>query len=815
MVDPKSYVEGIQQEIDDSRSSRLWDDAIHMLVTVSESIFSRSAHFILELLQNAEDACSRIQNNRGEIEFFISPERVRISHNGAPFEDADVNAICGVRSSKKPEEGTLGYLGIGFKSVFKVTECPEVHSSGFHFKFDKSACKNPSDEPWQIRPIWVHQAPEPINDTLTTFIFPFRSSEAYQQTLEELRKLDVHIFLFLRWLKKLTFNDEVRNKTRVIENLGEKDKIISVRRDGTIRRFAVFRHSAFVLPEVAGDPALEFYKRQKVKQREVVLAFGIDAQGNLEQIEEASTLGSVSSFLPLIEERSGAKFLIQSDFLVQPGREAIQHELCWNRWLVSEAAELAKNAIDEFKKHPQWKSQYLSVFDFTSLQGEAFEKLFKPYLHEPVASYVESAETYPTPSGHIKPEKAVLLHEKLAGLITDADLPALFGGIKDLHLADPALDVKKVPSYIQKKVNVADLGRVARNEVLLKSKANQQDSTQWFVKLYSAMAESGDYFKEEKGRTHKGTYYSYDSPIYVLTDKGVIVSAKQAHLGSIPKEVQQLRQKFPEVDSLLSSYQFIHPKLESPELSKFFREHTHVQSIDYDKICREVFQPKIFVTSPPLPKDELIAYTRLIQKGPHVPLNIWVATKSGNFRPSNQVFFGTEYSPSEDWEKYSKYSPQMDFLSAEYIQNVPKDQVLPWKQFFANVGVKEQADNPYVETFAMAFVEDNMKSELKDFIPKNRQQHGCDREAKRISDNTVVYIEIKGEKKEGQIILVGKEPDTAKQAKMKNQCFWVCIVPGIPANPQLWVVEDPLSVGEYSIVTIDVSKWKSTGRRVV
>lgn len=29
-----------------------------------------------------------------------------------------------------------GQKGIGFKSVFRVTDCPEIHSNGFHIKFD-------------------------------------------------------------------------------------------------------------------------------------------------------------------------------------------------------------------------------------------------------------------------------------------------------------------------------------------------------------------------------------------------------------------------------------------------------------------------------------------------------------------------------------------------------------------------------------------------------------------------------------------------------------------------------------------------------
>lgn len=32
-----------------------------------------------------------------------------------------------------------GQKGIGFKSVFKVSDCPEIHSNGFHLRFDKTS----------------------------------------------------------------------------------------------------------------------------------------------------------------------------------------------------------------------------------------------------------------------------------------------------------------------------------------------------------------------------------------------------------------------------------------------------------------------------------------------------------------------------------------------------------------------------------------------------------------------------------------------------------------------------------------------------
>jgi hypothetical protein len=141
---------------------------------------------------------------------FIGEIRVKVAHNGVPFEQTNVDAICGVRSTKKPEQGTLGFLGIGFKSVFKITDCPEIHSGKFSFKFDKAAHSDPSSLPWQIMPLWVDEPRERIDPELTTFILPFKDPDLYQQTVDELRRLDVPVFLFLRWLRRLTSSMKIR-----------------------------------------------------------------------------------------------------------------------------------------------------------------------------------------------------------------------------------------------------------------------------------------------------------------------------------------------------------------------------------------------------------------------------------------------------------------------------------------------------------------------------------------------------------------------------------------------------------------------------
>src|SRR6185437_4231184 len=86
-------------------------------------------HFIFELLQNAEDALARRSSDRGSrtISFDLSPDQLAVRHCGRPFDEADVRAICGIAESTKGLTA-IGRFGIGFKSVYSLTDRPEVHS---------------------------------------------------------------------------------------------------------------------------------------------------------------------------------------------------------------------------------------------------------------------------------------------------------------------------------------------------------------------------------------------------------------------------------------------------------------------------------------------------------------------------------------------------------------------------------------------------------------------------------------------------------------------------------------------------------------
>lgn len=88
-----------------------------------------------ELLQNSDDAGSRLVEITR-----LSAGRYRWRNDGRPLDTADVEALCRSASSTKHRGGgTIGYRGIGFKSLAAVASKITVDSAGTTFEFDRDA----------------------------------------------------------------------------------------------------------------------------------------------------------------------------------------------------------------------------------------------------------------------------------------------------------------------------------------------------------------------------------------------------------------------------------------------------------------------------------------------------------------------------------------------------------------------------------------------------------------------------------------------------------------------------------------------------
>src|SRR6202521_3400618 len=84
---------------------------------IVEDLYPDSAHFIYELLQNAEDTGAT------EAHFALSRTGLMFEHNGRPFEPRDIYAITDIgEGTKADDDDKIGRFGVGFKAVFAYTE---------------------------------------------------------------------------------------------------------------------------------------------------------------------------------------------------------------------------------------------------------------------------------------------------------------------------------------------------------------------------------------------------------------------------------------------------------------------------------------------------------------------------------------------------------------------------------------------------------------------------------------------------------------------------------------------------------------------
>lgn len=391
----------------EKESSRLWDGYVNQLKTL-KSLFNSDEHWILEFIQNAEDARSPKMSIR------IGEDSIWILNNGDKFTAKNFYSICDVNSKKEPSKGDRGYLGIGFKSIFKLTNKVDIHSGDFHFSFDEgywdgSERGSVSIEkwPWEILPleIAVKDLPEDYN---TGFYIPMKSKEG-QGLLKKLANFFVDDKFPKEAITQLKHIETIEIKTpqrsyiitkpeggRLIEKLpfGEKEIVIvrkqmDGRNNAEDDKYLVFRKTVLVDPLVLNDKETARVRRSGIKDREIGLIFKLDGKDNL-QLWKGKVTG-VYSFMPVEGEQTGLPFGVFGDFIPNPGRDLVNYGAGWNDWQCKELVCLTKDVI---------KGVFLRNENWCNFPAELLQHLYVnsgfwgTKLVEPLKEFLESEPLY-------------------------------------------------------------------------------------------------------------------------------------------------------------------------------------------------------------------------------------------------------------------------------------------------------------------------------------------------------------------------------------------------------------------------------------
>jgi len=367
------------------------NDRSHQIIA---GLYSDPSRFVYEILQNADDA------EASEVQFFLTNDKLEIIHNGKKeFDYQDVESITTIGSSTKQDDiNAIGKFGAGFKSVFAVTETPQINSGKYHFK---------------IRDFIIpEQLPSINNDSKTTIVLPFNHSnlscdEAYRQINKRLGSLESESLLFLRNIKEIkwkTLNDSGHY-------LANKD---------SVKAYIISRHNN----REKYQEYLLFNCSIKIEDKDIKLSIAYSLDDKINKIVPLNDT-KLFVFFPT-NERTGLKFLLHAPYKTTPSRETIPFEDDQNKILTRKLADLVSDSILEIKKLGYLDVNFLAMLP---LNDEEEHPLYKA-VYEKVRTALSTKALLPTTITNIyaTANQALLPGVKeISRLLSIEDTKRLFG----------------------------------------------------------------------------------------------------------------------------------------------------------------------------------------------------------------------------------------------------------------------------------------------------------------------------------------------------------------------------------------------------
>lgn len=328
-------------------SPQLLSDIAHLEGYISETYSDRS---FVEMLQNADDAGSR------KFAVHLSEDQIICANDGRPFSESDLRSVCRSGASNKKKGETIGYRGIGFKSVAALAHQVKIISGGISVVFDKDltavAIGLPRDKVPLIR---------------IPHSFDTKPGKVLNAALESLRLSGMTTFFVFQGINlPRTLNDlnSVRDACLLfLRNIEEVElDIMGDQRSCRCRRTVRDGMQGLVISTQADTQEWEIIRRASID-----FAFS-KSLGN--RVPLRWEQAAVHAFLPT-NEQSGLGIRVNADFSTDPSRTRIvldENTLS----LISEAAFEIVEMLDVILASEQPDSHTLSCLsaniDLASLE---------------------------------------------------------------------------------------------------------------------------------------------------------------------------------------------------------------------------------------------------------------------------------------------------------------------------------------------------------------------------------------------------------------------------------------------------------------
>ncbi|WP_026473112.1 DEAD/DEAH box helicase [Alkaliflexus imshenetskii] len=482
--------------MDDFAISNMWNSVIEK--------YSDQAHFIYELLQNANDAKATKSSfqltknglyfkHNGTKNFWVSnPDTEKLDQQNNKL--GDINAITAVAQSNKKDHSTIGKFGVGFKAVFQYTETPHVYDPHFQFKISKF-----------IVPIKLDEDLADRQKNETVFHFPFDKQEtdengnlkmpkekAYSDILDKLKKL-VFPTLFLSNLQEVIWQAE-NNEIGEYSKKGTKQKQAE-----DIIYEKVELNQQVGLKQTKENLFL-FTRLTEEHNLNYSIGYFLDENGKLIPKQY-----SAFCFFPT-KETTNLNFILHAPFLLTDSREGIHRSKEHNTKMVELLAQLSAESLLFLKDLKAISDDIIEIIPYKNI--EYGNNGFFDDFYFKIKEKLQTEEILPAKNETFankqnaywadSPDLANLFsNEQLAELVKNQNAKWVFvtiGRTKDKEITD-YIDGGSERSWDRKEPQLIKSNMDFENKIadLITSNFIKTQSNEWLHKFYEYLSERKSY----------------------------------------------------------------------------------------------------------------------------------------------------------------------------------------------------------------------------------------------------------------------------------------------------------------------------------
>ncbi|XP_035549983.1 uncharacterized protein LOC108983697 [Juglans regia] len=384
----------------------LTEDLHQAVRNLSAELYAKDVHFLMELIQNAEDN-EYMERVGPSLEFLITseditgtgaPSTLLIFNNEKGFSSKNIDSICSVgRSTKKGnrKRGYIGEKGIGFKSVFLITAQPYIFSNGYQIRFNEEPC--PHCNLGYIVPEWVEENPT-LSDIqqiygsktslpTTTIVLPLKPDKV-KPVKQQLSSVHPEVLLFLTKLKRLSVREHNKDpRLNTISAISIRSETNYVMRKNIDAESCTFHLSA-ERKNNGSDAECSYYmwkqkfpvrhenkveRRMEVEELVITLAFPLG-----ERLNRGTNSPGIYAFLPT-EMVTNFPFIIQADFLLASSRETILLDSKWNQGILDCVSSAFIDSFVSLVRNSENvpPSTSASMFRFIPVNSSSYQELNK------------------------------------------------------------------------------------------------------------------------------------------------------------------------------------------------------------------------------------------------------------------------------------------------------------------------------------------------------------------------------------------------------------------------------------------------------